>query len=238
MSQEFDVLPSYGAMVEFMGSHIKSLAEHQPLQILEAGCGRSWPFKSLGTACRITGVDLDEDALAFRKNTQKDLDDARVGDLRTVTLPADFFHVIYCSYVLEHVKGVEHVLDNFVRWLRVGGLLIISVPDARSLSGFLTRYSPHWFHVLVYRHIIGNRLAGTPGHGPYRTYYERAMSAAGMKEFASRNNLAVKAIRGAANQATLRFPRILGLAQYASFGKLRADYADIVFVMQKQPPAF
>lgn len=238
MSQEFDVLPSYGAMVEFMGSHIKSLADHQPLQILEAGCGRSWPFKSLGIACRITGVDLDKDALAFRKGTQKDLDEAQVGDLRTVALPADFFDVIYCSYVLEHVKGVEHVLDNFVRWLRSGGLLIISVPDARSLSGFLTQYSPHWFHVLVYRHIVGNPLAGTPGHGPYRTYYERAMSAAGMKEFASRNNLAVRGIRGVPNQTTLRFAGPLRLLQYASFGKLRADYADIVFVMQKPPQAF
>ena len=237
MSQEIDVLPSYGAMVEFMGSHIKSLAAHQPLQILEAGCGRSWPFKSLGIAYRITGVDLDKDALAYRKDTRKDLDDAQVGDLRTVVLPSDFFHVIYCSYVLEHVKEVERVLDNFVRWLRAGGILIISVPDARSLSGFLTRYSPHWFHILAYRHVMGYRLAGTPGHGPYRTYYERAMSAAGMKEFADRNNLDVKGIRGVANQTTAQFSGAFRLLQYASFGKLRADYADITFVMQKRSPA-
>jgi SAM-dependent methyltransferase len=237
MSREIDVLPSYGALVELVGSHIKTLAAGGRLQILEAGCGRSWPFNSLGIEYQLTGVDLDREALEFRKSVSKDLDHAQVGDLRTIALPPNHFHVIYCSYVLEHVQGVERVLANFAKWLRAGGILIISVPDARSVSGFLTRCSPHWFHVLAYRHLMGYPDAGTPGHGPYRTTYERAISANGMQAFAACNDFAMKRVCGIPNGTTNQFSRAFKLLQYASLGTLRADYADITFIMQKRLPA-
>ena len=62
---------------------------------------------------RLTGIDTDADAMALRKQTRSDLTTAIVGDLGTAQLPASSFDVIYCSYVLEHVKGVDRSPDTF-----------------------------------------------------------------------------------------------------------------------------
>lgn len=155
-----------------------------PLRILEAGCGRDWPLQ-LAVPYKLTGLDLDPDALAART----DLDEAVVGDLRTAEFPARSFDVIYSAFVLEHVRGAEQVLESFLRWLAPGGMLILQVPDRDSAYGFLTRVTPMWAHVLVYRYMLGYSWAGTPGHGPYPTYHDRVVSERGLREFFRRHGL-------------------------------------------------
>jgi 2-polyprenyl-3-methyl-5-hydroxy-6-metoxy-1,4-benzoquinol methylase len=95
---------------------IKARGDNGSLNILEAGCGRRWPFDLAGTEYRLTGVDLDQAALEIRKTRERDLHEAIHGDLRTVALPAGAYDVIYNSYVLEHVDGAEQVLRNFLLW--------------------------------------------------------------------------------------------------------------------------
>ena len=41
--------------------------------------------------------------------------------------------------------------------LKPGGMILIGAPNPRSLSGVVTKYSPHWFHVWFYRHIRGDQ---------------------------------------------------------------------------------
>jgi hypothetical protein len=36
---------------------------------------------------------------------------------------------------------------------------------------------------MIYRHMLGYPQAGTPGHGPYRTYYDEVVSERGLREF-------------------------------------------------------
>lgn len=153
-----------------------------PLRILEAGCGRDWPLK-LAVPYKLTGLDMDPDALAARK----DLDEAVVGDLRTAEFPAHSFDVIYSAFVLEHVRGADRVLKRFLRWLTPGGTLILQLPDRDSAYGYLTRVTPMWLHVMVYRHVFGMHEAGTAGHGPYPTYYDRVVSQRGLREFCRRH---------------------------------------------------
>ena len=167
---------SFTAMDRMLRERLEALPA--PVRILEAGCGRTWPHK-LSMPFVLTGVDLDRHALAARK----DLDHAIVGDLRTVELAPHSFDVIYNAFVLEHVLGARQVLERFVRWLAPGGMLIVKVPDRDSAYGFLTRLSPYWAHVWVYRHLLGFPQAGTPGHGPYQTYYDEVVSERGLREF-------------------------------------------------------
>jgi 2-polyprenyl-3-methyl-5-hydroxy-6-metoxy-1,4-benzoquinol methylase len=230
---EFRLLSTYTEKLDLIESYINAQGGDRKVEILEAGCGRSWPFKSLGVSYTLTGIDLDSDALEYRKTSRGDLDTAIVGDLRTATLPASGFDVIYSDYVLEHIKGVDTVLDNFVRWLRAGGVLIISVPDPTSVSGFLTRCTPHWLHVLAHRHALGNRAAGTSGHGPYQTHYEQAITKAGMLRFAESYGFDVREFCGLKNLATMKFGLLFRILQLVSFGTIRADHADLVFVFQK-----
>ena len=155
-----------------------------PLRILEAGCGRTWAHK-LSVPFILTGLDLDADALAART----DLDHAIVGDLRTAEFAPHSFDVIYNAFVLEHVRGARQVLERFLRWLAPGGMLILKVPDRDSAYGFLTRLTPFWAHVMIYRYMLGYPQAGTPGHGPYRTYYDKVVSERGLREFCLGNGM-------------------------------------------------
>jgi 2-polyprenyl-3-methyl-5-hydroxy-6-metoxy-1,4-benzoquinol methylase len=234
VSRYLTILPSHAEKVELVASYIRMQAKGERLHILEAGCGRTWPFTSLDVDYKLTGVDLDADALEFRKSTRGDLDEAIVGDLRTANLPNGAFDVIYSNYVLEHVKDVDIVLRNFTNWLCAKGVLIICVPDANSISGFLTRFTPHWFHIFVYRYIKGYSNAGTAGHGPYRTYYDRSISKKGMFEFAAKNDFEVKELRGIVNDTTMQFSTIFKLIQYITLGAIRGDHGDLIFILQKR----
>lgn len=227
------IVPKYDIVVDLVGSYLKELGKENHLQILEAGCGRSWPYMSLGINYTLTGVDLDADALEFRRTKNRDLDRAIVGDIRSVALPDEAYDVIYCNYVLEHIQDADSVLRNFARWLRPGGLLIIAVPDPGSVSGFLTRFTPHWFHIWAYRYVKGYPLAGTPGHAPYRTYYDKTISSKGLLSFAADNNFTVMELCGYKNDVTKQLSIPFRLFQYFTLGTIRADYADIVFVSKK-----
>jgi SAM-dependent methyltransferase len=165
-----------------------------PLEILEAGCGRRWSLQ-LTVPYRLTGIDIDADALRERVEIKKDLDEAIVGDIRTALLPEATYDVIYSAWVLEHVPDAEHALLNFCRWLKPGGFLIVRVPDGDSLCGWLTRLTPHWFHVAYYRYFLRLAWAGTPGHGPYKTYYDEVISRRGMRQFCAAQDLSLRELR-------------------------------------------
>ncbi|HEY7888894.1 MAG TPA: methyltransferase domain-containing protein [Steroidobacteraceae bacterium] len=173
---------TFDAMNEMLRARLETLPG--PVRILEAGCGRNWPLK-LSVPFTLTGLDLDADALAART----DLHQAVVGDLRTADFAPHSFDVIYNAFVLEHVSGARQVLDRFMRWLAPGGMLILKVPDRDSAYGFLTRMTPFWAHVMIYRHVLGYRQAGTLGHGPYRTYYDRVVSERGLRSFCLGNGM-------------------------------------------------
>lgn len=173
---------SWPGMIALLQDRLNALPG--PLRILEAGCGRKWPLE-LSVPYTLTGLDLDADALAARK----DLDHAKVGDLRTAEFPARSFDVIYSAFVLEHVQGAQQVLERLLRWLAPGGMLIIQVPERDSAYGFLTRVTPMWAHVLVYRYLLGYDWAGTTGHGPYPTYHDKVVSERGLGEFCRRSGI-------------------------------------------------
>jgi SAM-dependent methyltransferase len=173
---------SFTAMDQMLRERLEALPG--PLRILEAGCGRTWAHK-LSVPYVLTGLDLDPDALAART----DLDHAIVGDLRTVEFPQHSFDVIYNAFVLEHVRGARQVLERFLDWLAPGGMLILKVPDRDSAYGFLTRLTPFWTHVLIYRYMLGYPQAGTPGHAPYPTYYDKVVSERGLREFCLGNGM-------------------------------------------------
>lgn len=160
-----------------------------PLRVLEVGCGRRWAVDVDGIDVRITGIDLDEAALTHRRDVVGDLDEAILGDVRTVPLIKGAYDVAYSSFVLEHVADAESVLDGMVGALRGDGLLIVRVPDKHSVFGFLSRMLPFWVHVLWKRWVEGNKFAGQPGHDPYPVVYDEVVSRRGLHDYARRRGL-------------------------------------------------
>ena len=98
---------SYNQEVELLESHVRDLFDGTMdlVEILEAGCGRSWPLNLDGIKYKVTGVDIDQKAIESRVNDARDLDEAILADLRYLDLGSRKFDVIYNSFVLEHVEN-------------------------------------------------------------------------------------------------------------------------------------
>ena len=219
----------------------KRARPRETLHILEAGCGREWYFNLGDIAYDVTGVDLDSHALAHRKSERGDLDFGIVGDLRTIELPPGYFDVVYCSFVLEHIKDAHRVLDNFVRWLKPGGILIVRVPDLHTTQTFLARRLPRWCAILYYRMAWGIKNAGMPGFAPYPTFYDEVISTSGFHHYCSARNLVVVEDIGVGSykgrgSGPLRYllPVVARLISLLSGGRVHDRHVDRTFVASKE----
>lgn len=214
----------------------------EALRILEAGCGNSWPLRLDGVRYTLTGVDMNEDALNIRKNEKRDLDQAILGDLRTVSLEDGAYDVVYNSFVLEHVANADLVLDNFLRWLRPGGILILRIPDPASVYGFLSRLTPFWLHVLYKRYVEGRKTAGKPGYDPFPTIYDAVVSREGIRDWCAARGLIIQEEVGwiypISRPGLIRRLVMAGLKLVAalSLGKLSARHVNLTFVIEKPAP--
>jgi SAM-dependent methyltransferase len=236
--QQLESLEQEIALTE---SHIKAKAvPGMPLQILEAGCGQRWSLNLDQTKYILTGVDLDRDALEIRKNVQGDLHEAILGDLCCIDLGINRFDVIYSAFVLEHVQRADKVLNNFSRWVKPGGLVVLKIPDPQSVRGFVTRVTPHWLHVLYYR-VLGNKNAGKAGFPPYVTFYHPLVSQPGIHQFCITHNLTIREEcgdggyqpfgRGLVARAARLFVQTIAAV---SFGNLTSRHTNLLYILEKE----
>ncbi|QOZ72324.1 class I SAM-dependent methyltransferase [Bradyrhizobium arachidis] len=157
-----------------------------PLAIYEAGGGScSVVPPELLSRSKITVVDIDEDQV--RNNTYAD--EAILGDVQTYRFGQATFDLVICYNVIEHLPHVDAALLNFRDALKRGGMILIGAPNPRSLSGVVTKYSPHWFHVWFYRNIRGIRDAGLPGEPPFPTFFHPLVTLPRLEAFAAANGL-------------------------------------------------
>ena len=134
---------------------------------------------------KVTVVDIDEDQV--RNNTYAD--EAILGDVQTYSFGRETFDLVICYNVIEHLPHVDAALLNFRDALKPGGMILIGAPNPRSLSGVVTKYSPHWFHVWFYRHIRGDKNAGLPGCAPFPTHFHPLVTLSNLEAFARVNGL-------------------------------------------------
>lgn len=156
------------------------------LAIYEAGGGSSsfLPIDVLSRS-QVTVVDIDQDQV--RNNTYAD--EAILGDVQTYRFAPETFDIVICYNVLEHLPDVEAALLNFRDALKRGGMILIGAPNPRSLSGVVTKYSPHWFHVWFYRNVRGIKTAGLPGEAPFPTFFHPLVTLSKLEAFAAAQGL-------------------------------------------------
>jgi SAM-dependent methyltransferase len=228
------VLPDEPAVDEIVCARIRSYARDRGrIHILEAGCGRRWPYRFEDLDFVLTGVDLDADALRIRQQEKQDLHETVLGDLRTVSFRKHSFDIIYSAYVLEHVPETERVLLNFLDWIKPGGLIILKFPDRESVYGFITRITPHWVHIAYKRHLAGHTNAGRPGFGPYPTVHEPIIGRELFEAFAREHGLTTQAAYGYGSLP--RFQRLgTWLVAALSCGRLTAQYYNLMYILERE----
>ena len=156
------------------------------LRIYEAGGGSTsfLPLEVLRRA-HVTVVDIDADQICNNDYAQETI----LGDVQVHRFSPDSFDLVICYNVIEHLPDVEAALLRFCESLKPGGLMFIGAPNPRSLSGIVTKYSPHWFHVWFYRHVRGEKHAGLPGEAPFPTFFHPLVTLSNLEAFANTHGL-------------------------------------------------
>ncbi len=132
----------------------KTLADiPQGLRILDAGAGELKNQKLCGHLHytsqdfnQYTGRGLAEGLQTGRWDTSRiDL----VSDITAIPAPNGSFDAILCSEVLEHIPEPTHALDEFLRLLKPGGMLILTAPFASLVHmapyHYCTGFSRYWY---------------------------------------------------------------------------------------------
>ena len=159
---------TYRSSLEAVHTLLAKRLPRKNTRIYEAG-GGSTSFIQLNFLedARITVVDIDEVQLKNNHYAEHKI----LGDIQTHAFPPNSFELIVCYNVIEHLTAPDQAIAQFFEALSPGGLLVIGAPNPNSFSGWVTRLTPHWFHVWYYRFILGDRLAGQPGHVPFPTVF-------------------------------------------------------------------
>jgi len=100
--------------------------------VLDAGCGTGYGTMMLSwVAESVLGVDYDGDAIEYaRQKYSTPRTVFKVQDVVEMDLPDDVFDVVVAFEIVEHIREPRDFLNEIVRVLKPGGLLVISAPHA------------------------------------------------------------------------------------------------------------
>jgi len=149
-------------------------------RIYEAGGGSvSWLPSTIMNGTDVTVVDIDEGQLQRNKYAATKI----LGDIQTHAFPEGSFELVVCYNVVEHLTAPDEAVRQFFHALVPGGLVFIGAPNPVSFSGWVTKVTPHWFHVLFYRYVLGYKNAGQPGTAPFPTIFHPVVSPVALVKF-------------------------------------------------------
>ncbi len=217
-------------------------ADREPVRVLEAGCGEYPSPLGLDGRAQIVGIDISPVQLERNEWAQEKI----LGDVTTHDFAAAGFDVIVCWDVLEHLPNPEQALERFVHAVRPGGLVVIKVPNVLSGKGLVTKLSPHWFHVFVYKHVFGYENPGVDDRPPFRTFLRLSIAPKALRRFAERRGMAVEMcgtyeadkqqlVRSKVKLGGGLWRLLRGLIRIATLGYVDPEATELIFVMRKSP---
>lgn len=122
---------------------------HTPGRILDIGCGRGLILAYLRErGWESHGVELSE--IAARNVMGIPGIHVTIGPFDPAQFEDGQFDVVMLWHVLEHIDDVSSAFDALNRIIKIGGTLVIAVPNISSWQARLTQY--HWFHLDLPRH--------------------------------------------------------------------------------------
>jgi len=118
------------ANIKIALDQIYSLLKSKDVKILDAGCGDGWTMDQIRSAgyTNLWGIDINEEKLQIA-NDHKHVNVAKML-LPDLDFKDDFFDVIFCRHVYEHLLYPQKSLATFLRILKPGGVLFLIAPKS------------------------------------------------------------------------------------------------------------
>jgi 2-polyprenyl-3-methyl-5-hydroxy-6-metoxy-1,4-benzoquinol methylase len=193
------------------------------ISILEAGCGkyRHWPYPA---GARVAGLDISQEQLDRNDHVQE----KHLGDVQTWQTDRQW-DVVASVYVLEHIADPRRAVANMLAWTRPGGLLVIAVPNARSLKGLVTALTPFAFHVWFYKHVYRRP------HDIFPTVMDRAIRPGELRKQLADHAVVLERFQGESlpQPFGLLFGALVGLLRVVSLGRWRAGDSNYLLAVRK-----
>lgn len=128
-------------------------------KILDVGCGRGDITLYLGrNAKEAVGIDYSEEAIKLANSTKKNFPLTirekvyfKVMNVRTLSFPDNYFDIVVCIDVLEHLyrEEVEKAMREIKRVLKKDGILFIHTGTNKILHDYTYRYYIFPFNKLI-----------------------------------------------------------------------------------------
>lgn len=158
------------------------------IRLLEAGCGSASQLSFPDKQVHMTGIDISLKQL----NRNHSLDVKIQADIQYYTYQPSSYDVIVCQWVLEHLSKPDLALHGFALAVDKGGLIVLAVPNVLSVKGLITKYTPFFVHVWIYRHLHNRQIHSQQDDiGPFRTYLRYSIRPNAIRQFAEDNALQV-----------------------------------------------
>ena len=122
--------------VEFIN---KIASDGEKRNILDLGCGPGFASSAITNVYSKYGLEVSEKAATLAK---KYIANVHVGRLEKDTYPEEFFDVVFCYHVIEHVEDPIEFVSNVRRIMKTHGHLIIGLPNFD--SGAARRYGKNY----------------------------------------------------------------------------------------------
>lgn len=112
-----------------------NLIHETPQKILDVGCASGWFLSHIAThypTVKCVGVDIYKEAIDYGNKRYKTIKLIQ-GDAQQLPFPNEFFDLIICTEVLEHVTFPKKVLNEIERVLTPGGKAILEMDTGNIL---------------------------------------------------------------------------------------------------------
>ena len=215
------------------------LRGRRPALVIEAGCGAR-SHLTYPAEATILGIDL----LGPQLRRYEGVAHLAQGDVTRLPVASSTADLIVSWDVLEHLPAPEAALREFARVVRPDGLVVLALPNVVSLKGLVTRLTPWWFHVWVYRRVLGDASAGTEAFDQFPTTFGFGLRAAGLRARARKAGLLVddlwhyegpvpQHLRRRHRAADVALSAVGVLSRGATLGRYDATLSDMVVVLNR-----
>ncbi len=146
--------PYFNNLFNPLKSYLRNIGKGR---VLDIGCAYGFMLQRFPDSFEKFGMDISDHAIA---EAAKRLPHAvlKVGEAeKEFPFQKDFFDVVTCNDVLEHLEHPEKALEHMYEALKKGGILYINTPNLNALRKLLFQYADakeHHISLLSHRKLL------------------------------------------------------------------------------------